>query len=272
VFCPTKAQVVELATILDCLYYMGGDNMTEEEKNSAISQWLSKPSCLPAIVATSALGPGFDYLHVRLVVHVGEPELMTDFSQESGRAGRDEKKAESVILLRATWKPQPDAGLSADKKAMQLYLTQRYCFRGVLSQFLDQQQDWRWCMENEESCSVCREPYSQRRPDGLVFSQITPVDHSGRGTDYKDTIFQGPKEVLRQDRENEGLLIRYKRDLEITRDSCLYCRMLGRAFDHMAMACAWRWDWIRAKKKALVACKASGRSWMPKLVVCWKCY
>jgi hypothetical protein len=272
VFCPTKAQVVELATILDCPYYMGGDDMAEEEKNSAIGQWLSKPSRLPVIVATSALGPGFDYLHVRLVVHVGEPELMTDFSQESGRAGRDEKKAESVILLRATWKPQPDAGLSADKRAMQLYLTQRHCLRGILSQFLDQQQDWRWCMENEKSCGVCRDPHSQQRPDGLLFGQPTPLEHGGEGSDCEETMFQGPKEVLRQDRENDGLLARYKRDLEITRDSCLYCRMLGRAFEHMPIACAWRWDWIHAKKKALAACKTSGRSWMPKLVVCWKCY
>jgi hypothetical protein len=35
---------------------------------------------------------------------------------------------------------------------------------------------------------------------------------------------------------------------------------------------AWRWDWINAKKEALRACKAGSRSWMPKHVVCWKCY
>lgn len=271
VFCPTKALVVELAELLDCAYYVGGDEMTDAEKEASLAHWLDG-SGSPVIVATSALGPGFDYPHVRLVMHVGAPELLTDFSQESGRAGRDGTGADSVILLAAPAEPRPSAGLSDDQEAMQLYLTQQYCYRGVLSQFCDEQQDWRWCMEGERTCSICQQPSRQRRPDGLAFRRR--VTGQGEEDDILrgDEGFSGPKEVLRQDRVDDELLARYKRDFEIMSGCCLYCRMVGRPFEHTAGRCSWRHDWIRAKATALRSCKASGRSWMPELVVCWTCY
>ena len=53
----------------------------------------------PIMVATGAFGAGIDYPHVRLVIHDGEPRTLLDFAQESGRAGRDGHKAESILLL-----------------------------------------------------------------------------------------------------------------------------------------------------------------------------
>jgi hypothetical protein len=270
VFCPAKTLVTELAEMLDCPCYVGGHDMTEAEKDASITRWHRTPG-LRVMLATSALGPGFDYAHVRLVIHVGEPELMTDFSQESGRAGRDKKMAESIILLPATWKPRSAAGRSADQEAMQLYLTQQYCSRGVLSQFLDEKQDWRWCMEGEERCGVCQEPHSQSRPEGLIFRRSTLDGGCGEGDDGS-AAFAGPQEVLRQDRVNDELLARYRMDFEIMRGACLYCRLVGRDFSHAVARCGWRWDWINAKKAALKECQRSGKSWMPSLVVCWACY
>ena len=117
--------------MLDCPSYTA-DSGTEEEKGAIIEHWLNAANS-PAIVATSALGPGFDYPHVRWVIYIGALSLMTDFSQESGRAGRDGKPAESIILLSAVWQPQSDRPQGADKEAMQLYLTQQHYSRGILS-------------------------------------------------------------------------------------------------------------------------------------------
>jgi len=176
-----------LANILGCALYTS-ELGSKEEKAAILSKWLASKD-QPAIAATSALGIGFDYPHVRWVIHVDAPERMTAFSQESGRAGRDGGKASSIILLRAMWKPQLNQDLAPDQEAMQLYLTQQYCSRGVLSQFLDDQRDWRWCMVGEEVCQVCQEPHSKARPLDLIYAVESP----------KGIAFIGLEEVLRQD-------------------------------------------------------------------------
>ena len=120
------------------------------------------------------------------MIHVDAPDKATSFSQESGKAGRNGGKASSIILLSATWKPRVDQGLSPDEEAMQLYLTQQYCSRGVLSQFLDNQPHWRWCMPGEEVCQVCREPYKEGCPLDLKFELAA----------YRGMEFTGPDKVL----------------------------------------------------------------------------
>ena len=59
----------------------------------------------PFLVGTSGLGTGLNYKHVRLVVHVDEPYSLVAFAQELGRAGRDGKGAESMIILARGWRP-----------------------------------------------------------------------------------------------------------------------------------------------------------------------
>ena len=41
------------------------------------------------MVATNALGLGIDAPHIRGVIHLGVPDRIRDYVQESGRAGRD---------------------------------------------------------------------------------------------------------------------------------------------------------------------------------------
>jgi superfamily II DNA or RNA helicase len=280
IYCPTKALVAELATMLGCLSYTA-ESGTEQEKREIIERWLTAADS-PVVVATAALGPGFDYPHIRLVLHVGAPRLLTDFSQESGRAGRDGHVAESIILLSAAWQPQFDRTFSADEEAMQVYLMQDHCSRGVLSQFLDMQSDWRWCMEDDELCGVCPTPHAQRRPPTLEFHlSPTPLDETAVGQDRDNgrigqavatMEFTGPAEVLRQTQVCDSQFSQYERDLEIMKGCCLYCRVEGKPFEHTAAACARRFDWIQAKKKALQDCQRRKKKWMDPHAVCWKCY
>jgi len=260
VYCRTREEVAQLADILDCPTYTSRSG-TEEEKAAIISGWLGNRD-QPVIAATSALGIGFDYPFIRWVIHVDGPDRLTDFSQESGRAGRDGSKASSIVLLHAGWKPQDDEHLSADRRAMQLYLTQQYCSRGVLSQFLDDQPHWRWCMAGEEVCQVCREPHTEARPLDLRFELAV-----ARGMQ-----FTGPDEVLRQDHVQDQALDSYERDLEVMLGSCLYCRPLGRRFNHAPGTCSRRFHWIHAKNEAVQTRKREEKDWIQRYVACWNCY
>jgi hypothetical protein len=260
IYCRTREQVALLAELLQCPSYTSGSG-SEEEKAAILSRWIADKG-QPVIIATSALGIGFDYPHVRWVIHIDAPSETSAFSQESGRAGRDGGKASSIVLLHSGWKPQIDGSLSPDREAMQLYLTQQYCSRGVLSQFLDDQPNWRWCMTGEEVCQVCREPHAEARPLDLKFELAVT-----RGMQ-----FTGPDEVLRQDHIRDQVLDSYERDLEVMLGSCLYCRILGRRFNHEPGACSRRFHWIHAKNEAYQTRKREEKEWIQRYVACWKCY
>jgi len=259
-YCRTRDEVALLANTLGCPSYTS-ESGSDEEKAAILSGWLSNPD-QPAIAATSALGIGFDYPHVRWVVHVNAPDEVSAFSQESGRAGRDGGKASSIVMLSATWKPQLDQPLSPDREAMQLYLTQQYCSRGVLSQFLDAPPDWRWCMAGEEVCQVCGDPHTEARPQGLTFALETAAG----------MVFTGPEEVLRQDYARDQVLDSYERDLQTMVGSCLYCRVESRSFGHAAGKCSRRFHWINAKNKAYQTRKGEDKDWIERYVACWNCY
>jgi superfamily II DNA helicase RecQ len=136
---------------------------------------------------------------------------MTDFSQESGRAGRDGSKASSIVLLRSKWTAQSSGCLSPEREAMDAFLTQEHCSRGVLSQFLNTETDWRWCMQGEEACQVC----------GIGHTEAQPVNVQYQLRKVEQFEFAGPAEVLRQDQLRDEVLEQYERDLRVMRGNCL---------------------------------------------------
>lgn len=80
-----------------CLVYHA--DLSDTQRASALQEWQANISTKPRLmIATSAFGCGIDVPSVRCVLHLGIPSTVIDFLQESGRAGRDGLKAESIIL------------------------------------------------------------------------------------------------------------------------------------------------------------------------------
>lgn len=71
-------------------------DLSKEVRAAIYKEW--QEGTVKILVATSALGVGIDYPHVRFVFHQGQSRSLMDFSQESGRAGRDGKEAQSVVF------------------------------------------------------------------------------------------------------------------------------------------------------------------------------
>ena len=72
------------------------------------------------IVATSAFGMGIDKPDVRQVLHWGPPPTLEAYYQEAGRAGRDGKAAECLVL----WRPE-DFAWGSISRTMKQYVESR---------------------------------------------------------------------------------------------------------------------------------------------------
>ncbi len=73
-------------------------SVTDQAHKDTTISLFKKPSQLRVVIATVAFGLGIDCPDVREIIHVGVPEDIESYIQETGRAGRDRKPSLAILL------------------------------------------------------------------------------------------------------------------------------------------------------------------------------
>ena len=87
---------------ISATFYHGG--IPQKEKKEKLEKWLQNK--VKIMVATNAFGMGIDKPDVSLVLHYQIPDCIENYFQEAGRAGRDGKEANAVLITNANDKEQ----------------------------------------------------------------------------------------------------------------------------------------------------------------------
>ncbi|KAG5337017.1 hypothetical protein C0989_011180 [Termitomyces sp. Mn162] len=143
---------IPIARELGCEFYHGGDDSNDSERVQSYQRWIQGSN--KVMVCTSAFSAGNDYPHVRLVVHAGTPFEMVGYTQEVGRAGRDGRPAQCILVprLRANEtndSPEDHKGAFAISA---MIFTSNVCLRYLITVFND---GYGVFCNDSQQCSRC---------------------------------------------------------------------------------------------------------------------
>ncbi len=156
IYCGEIERGKELAGRLSCpIYYAKVDS--REGKQRLLENFINGKEAV--MVATNALGLGINVPDIRLVIHVERPRRLRDYAQESGRAGRDGKESEAIIMCKR------ERGTEEREDRVEMLVGGRYCRRRALDLTMDGREDRVECEEGEVKCDICGEDESVGQED-----------------------------------------------------------------------------------------------------------
>ncbi|KAF7988699.1 hypothetical protein HCN44_001272 [Aphidius gifuensis] len=164
-----------------------------EVRSKIYSRWITGE--YQAVVATIAFGLGIDKSDCRFIIHHCISKSMENFYQESGRSGRDGKKAVCIVLYRLADVFRLSPMVIGDKVGLQnLYKTLEYCLdpqtcrRSLIANHFEEKWNKNDCAE---MCDHCRCPKKIKETDiGNYCRQIYQIIDKALKTDTNLTLIK----------------------------------------------------------------------------------
>ena len=105
-------------------------SVTDADHKSKIIQLFKEDTKLKVIIATIAFGMGIDCPNVRQIIHVGLPDDLCSYIQETGRAGRDGEASMVTLLQCRTF-------ISVEEDIKEYVANKTQCRRDILFRDMD---------------------------------------------------------------------------------------------------------------------------------------
>ena len=248
VYCKAKTRVKEVtkAGLGGCDAFHG--DMDNHQRATVLEAFRTGKT--QVIVATNALGMGVDIPDIEWIIHADEPRDMLDYAQESGRAGRDGRVSQAILVTGYDEEVDP---------LMQEYIDgEGGCRRKIPGAYLDGDQERGGCGADEEPCDLCRpsEDVCERDEQGAEDRDRRTEEEEGdqRGVEIplgaqfaaQERQATLARERRMRDRMDEAdIEERLERRLWEWKGKCIVCHAMGEGCGHVVTKCT-RQDGITA--------------------------
>ncbi|XP_024029103.1 ATP-dependent DNA helicase Q-like SIM isoform X2 [Morus notabilis] len=130
IYVPTRKETLNISKFLcGCGVKAAAYNATLPKQHLRHVHKEFHENTLEVIVATIAFGMGIDKLNVRRIIHYGWPQSLEAYYQEAGRAGRDGKLADCILVANLKRVPSLLPSKRSEEQIRQAYKMLSDCFR-----------------------------------------------------------------------------------------------------------------------------------------------
>ncbi|XP_072037427.1 probable ATP-dependent DNA helicase RecS [Amphiura filiformis] len=145
-----EKQIGRFSNRLEQTYAMYHATTDKKVQDAVIDSFRNPDGSIRVLFATTAFGMGVDVKQVYTIIHYGPPKSISEYVQESGRAGRDKKESTSLLIhyTGSTSKSK------CDKNMKDFLKVDNKCRRELILQHFNVEKG-EWALQQHRCCDIC---------------------------------------------------------------------------------------------------------------------